>query len=318
MYVIHHWDTDGICSAAKLIDIHEPENYGNITPPIGEFSFDDRIRDALKMDDEIFIVDLNLPGVAEELEREVTFIDHHHQPRIANRLVTQINPLLSGGSPEDYPSATAVISEFFGSWDLLSVLGAVGDVGKMALENGRIRMALEGSPLDMEQVSRLVELIDSNYISMDRLGVESAVSAVLEEDPLELLENREWNDKLEKVKNSVEEALSSITELNGFAYIEMRTGLNIISKVARKATWELGYPGAIVVNRDFNGKAQTYFRIRDNLEESMDLPSLIEKLRSIGVNAGGKKVVVGSVYEKERMDEVLSLIKDTAGIDREI
>ncbi len=59
--IIHHWDTDGITSAALLIKALELDEFRNMSPPIGEFRFDDRIRKAIEHAERVYILDLNLP-----------------------------------------------------------------------------------------------------------------------------------------------------------------------------------------------------------------------------------------------------------------
>ena len=61
---------------------------------IGDFSFSQRIRDAMKEHDEIFVLDLNLPKEVQDTDKKITFIDHHIQAKIDNPLVEQINPLV--------------------------------------------------------------------------------------------------------------------------------------------------------------------------------------------------------------------------------
>ncbi len=314
MLIIHHWDTDGICSAAKLVRILDNDKYDNLSPLIGDFEFDKRIDDALPKYDEIFVLDLNLPHIMEKMERNMIFIDHHHQPLIKNRKVTQINPLLEGRSAEEYPSATTVISDHYNSWDILSVLGAVGDIGDKAFSHHKVQLTMETAGIVKEDINRLVALIDSNYIAMDQDGVEKAVEQVLNEEPIDLLEFRKWNDNIGSIERTIDNALDSIEEINGFAYIDFDSPYNIISKVARKATWEMSYPGSLVINRGFNGKAQTYLRVNDETSNRMDIPGLIDDLKEMGVNAGGKKVVMGSIHSPELIDVVITRVKETMGI----
>ena len=51
--IVHHWDTDGICSAALIA--MELEQSGiewvNYSPPIGEFMVSDRIHEAISQAD---------------------------------------------------------------------------------------------------------------------------------------------------------------------------------------------------------------------------------------------------------------------------
>lgn len=41
--ILHHWDTDGIASAALLVRALSLEEFTNMTAQIGEFNFDERI-----------------------------------------------------------------------------------------------------------------------------------------------------------------------------------------------------------------------------------------------------------------------------------
>jgi len=312
--VVHHWDTDGICSAALLNRILEPEEFSNISAPIGDFSFDKRIMDAISQHDPIYVVDLNLPQIMEKMEKNIIFIDHHHQSKIENGFIDQINPLLKGIDADFYPSATTVISDEFDAWNLLSVLGAVGDVGDKAFKHDKVKKVLDGSNLKPEDISRLVTLIDSNYIAMDQEGVEGAVNVILSNDLSDLLEYRKWNEYANSIERTIKDTLDNIIEVDGFAFMKIDSGFNIISKLARIATWEMGYPGAIVLNTGFNGVAQTYFRVSDATSNKLDIPSLIDDLKGNGINAGGKKVVVGSFYSPDRIDYVMEKVKETAGI----
>ena len=99
MLIIHHWDTDGITSAALLIRALNLEEFRNLTPPIGEFRFDERIKRAIKEAEKIYVLDLSLPHEVEGIEKEIMFIDHHIQPKIKNPGVKQINPALEGMRP---------------------------------------------------------------------------------------------------------------------------------------------------------------------------------------------------------------------------
>ena len=80
MLIIHHWDTDGITSAALMIKILNLDNFVNITPPIGNFEFDDRISSEIEKSESVCVLDLNLPHEVENVkDKDVLFIDHHIQ-----------------------------------------------------------------------------------------------------------------------------------------------------------------------------------------------------------------------------------------------
>lgn len=288
----------------------------NLSPPIGDFTLDERILKAIEEEREgIFIVDLNLPHLVEDIDKNITFIDHHHQPLIENELIEQINPIISGGSTSELPSATCVISEVHDDWDIYSLLGAVGDVGEKAYSVERYVKLLNKTGWSRDDISRLVTLIDSNYIAMDREGVEGAVDVMLENDPRDLLSYGPWKEKVARIDRTIEDTLQNIESVNGFAFMNINCNFNIISKLARIATWEMGYPGAIVLNRGFNGRAQTYFRIKNEISKILNIKGLIEDLKRMGINAGGKDVVMGSIYSLDRVDEVMEMVCKTAGLE---
>ena len=109
--IVHHWDTDGITSAALLVKALELEGFTNMTAPIGDFRFDDRIWNAIEKADVLYVLDFNVPNEVERVRIPTLFIDHHNQGRIKNPLVEQVNPSLGD---KYYPSCSLVVSERFG------------------------------------------------------------------------------------------------------------------------------------------------------------------------------------------------------------
>jgi single-stranded DNA-specific DHH superfamily exonuclease len=111
--IIHHWDADGLCSAALLLNHLKGVDTDNWTPDLGAFYLTDEQIDYLKEYDRVIITDMALPEKnIHSLSRRtsVTVIDHHFQGLIKG--VTHINPVAHGASQEDYPSCTWVISEY--------------------------------------------------------------------------------------------------------------------------------------------------------------------------------------------------------------
>ncbi|KUH34455.1 DHH family protein [Thermococcus celericrescens] len=308
--IIHHWDTDGITSAALLVRALEMEGFTNMTAPIGEFRFDERIWNAIEKADRLYVLDFNVPNEVEKVKVPTLFIDHHTQPRIKNPLVEQINPSLGG---KYLPANSLVVSEHFGIWNAWSALGAVGDVGEKAFELEIIRKLLGREGISREEALRLVELIDSNYITMDREAVEEAVEALLSHPIKELLEYEPWVKKTEAIREAIDGAVSGVEERNGFAIVHFESPFNIISKVARKLVWELGYRGAVVINGNFHGKAQVYFRISPEEAQRIDMAGVIARVKALGTNSGGKREVLGCICERDKIGDVLTIINEYLG-----
>ena len=303
--IIHHWDTDGITSAALLIRALNLEEFRNLTPPIGEFRFDERIKRAIEEVEKIYVLDLSLPHEVEGIEKEIMFIDHHIQPRIKNSKVKQINPALEG---DEAPSASFVVSQYFNIWNAWSALGVIGDIGEKAFKIPKVEELLEMDGITKEEALRLVSLIDSNYVTMDRESVERALKVLLENPIKDLLTYEPWLKKAEAIEEAVQDAISKAEVKNGIAFITFKSPFNIISKVARKAVWEIGYEGAVVVNEDFHGKAQIYFRVSSKMAEKINMAQIIAELKGKGFNAGGKREVLGCICEKNRIEEALDII----------
>ncbi len=304
--IVHHWDADGICSAA-LIARHLVEgDFLNTSPRIGEYRFDERILRLIDGADSIFVADLNAPEEVEKIEKPTIYFDHHIQPRIDSGTVRQINPAISGDKPA---SCAAVISRHLGKWSAETVIGTVGDVGKLAFTIPEIRKTMEKLEMSERQAVRLAELIDSNHISGSRDGVEQAVKVVLENEWRDLLEHEPWIRQTQEIEKEIERALSGVDSRNEHAFLEFKSSFNIISRVARALVWEMGFYEALVINRDFNGKVQIYYRVSKEIAPERDISGIISGLKRAGISAGGKDEVVGCVFEPEKFDRVMEILQ---------
>ena len=137
--LIHHWDTDGICSAALLLESIGRIDVETWTPKLGTFYLtDDQILMTQSFDN-VIICDIALPesNVKRIVEKaKVTMIDHHHQDPITG--ITHINPVAYGADGNDYPSNTWVIKEKLNlPVSLKIVLGFIGDREKKIKDNTR-------------------------------------------------------------------------------------------------------------------------------------------------------------------------------------
>ncbi|MCI0497143.1 MAG: hypothetical protein L0Z54_02480 [Thermoplasmata archaeon] len=315
--LLHHWDTDGITSAAMLSDELEAKGVGVslFCPTIGNFFLSAADRKAvasMEGPDMVIVVDYALPvdDMAWLAERWPTAqIDHH---LLRHEGIVQVNPVVDGADPSEYPSAGWVATALLGrETSLLSVYGVIGDVGRKS--EGMpvwpaIEEVLEREGLTVEQVERIVELLDSPYKVGDRAGVVAAVGAVRRaaDDPDALLRNRRWARNLEAIESEMERLLSLPTsERAGLTVVEFETRFNLISALGREMSSRRG--AAFCINRGyFDDRDQLYLRRADGVT----VTDIIEAARDRGYSAGGKADVVGIVVPKGESERAIALVYD--------
>ena len=140
--LIHHWDADGITSAAIIQ--RRTGQLPRIVPDIGNFFISDAVLATVKDEqpDFIIIADMALPDDSllklKDIANDVLLLDHHSGK--LDSPVERINPVADSGNPDDWPSAGWVINDWLGEeQDIFSVLGAIGDKGKKMEGNPIIR-----------------------------------------------------------------------------------------------------------------------------------------------------------------------------------
>lgn len=304
--LIHHWDTDGIASAALLLN--KEDNLDNITPEIGNyFLTEEEIKKSSKYK-EIYIVDfaLNEDSLKKLIEfANVTIIDHHLTKKIDEAIY--INPILDGKSEEDYPSASWIVNEYIGrEANLLAFLGAVGDweekLKKIRFYK-KLKKFMDANNLKFEELHEMAYLIDSNYKIGDKKGVEKAAIELAKNGDVAsyILNNKKWHENMKIIEREIENAINADEIKKGDILIkEINSKYNIISTVARKLSSKEKY--VITVNRSyFPNKAQLY--VRGN-----NVSFLIEKAKAMGYIAGGKKDVMGAIIPLHNIDEFIEKI----------
>jgi len=316
--IIHHWDTDGIASAALIASIVERrgKEWENITPHIGIYSFSSDILEAADGLDEVYVVDLNVP--TEELLklakvcRRVIFIDHHSNQRpIVSRKILYINPITFGSTEREFPSTTWVISDIYSEWGYLSALGALGDLGVNKLRKycmePQVRELLKCAMLSIEDARALVRLLDSFSIVRDRIGVMSVVKDLLRENPKKLLHNKRLNKNLKAIENEIRRVMKNVTEDGGIAVVTFNSNYDVVSKVARALVWDHGYKAAIVANlKEINGAYKVYLRLNPETAGEIDIGKILDEIRRKGIQCGGKVDVLG--VNARSYDEALQVV----------
>jgi hypothetical protein len=301
--IIHHWDADGICSAALL---HRAGD-ANRTPTIGNYFLTATELAAIRAAgyDCIVVADMALHHDtlrALAATAPVTVYDHHNAGKVNE--VTYVNPIVDGADEQDYPSASWVVATALGRTDtLLAHLGVVGDWEKR-IQNTRFYTVLDdflsARNLTFDDVYDMVTLLDANYKAGDKGAVEQAVPALAETSDIAAYigGNGDWRSKRERIDREIERALAGPEEVRcGVRIKRMHSPYNIISAVARSMWNRAGYV-AVVNCGFFPDDCQVYVRGDDCLP-------LIEMATGRKYVAGGKKNVMGAIIPKEELEQAL-------------
>lgn len=318
--VVHHWDGDGIASAAIIERIYaNRKTLHFIIPQIGLYKADAiSIEEVKHFNPDMLLIldyalnreDLNL--LEERLGVTVGVVDHHAtKPRDK----AFCNPIAMGGAEELYPATSYILYKALNPNDFdanirdLVALGIVGDLNwrdKLDLTNW-----IPGYSGSLKQLRYAATIIDSCY----RLGDYNSIHHArrkLAKDGLKgvvgdiHLESRcrITEDELKKVMNTIKPA-----ERHGSILVfRVETENYITSSIGRELAKR--YPNNIVmlVNKVRRlGIDYIYVRsIKHKLRDALKM------LRTKGLNVGGKDMVLVVTCRKPKCyeeQEVLSVLK---------
>lgn len=311
--IIHHWDTDGICSAAMILRFLG-KDAETMVPRIGLYmlSEDEFQRVEEGKYDAVMVTDFSLPR--EDFDRlsrssDTWIFDHHRQERMEN--VHQFNPVARGASTDDYPSATWVLCEVLGrNVDLLTVLGAVGDKGEAIRGSPsyeHIDAFIKKSILHFRDLVRMTELIDSNHRVGDVAGIQDTVAFIIDNDnnPSALLRNKSWEENDLRVKERIlaEEKFAG-EPARGILVHRFSSDFDIISSVSRRLSKIDGVRTSVVVQTGFFPEYDRIYVRTSDL--GLDLRPVLEMAKGQGHISGGKREVVGAVVPVEDTETFLS------------
>ncbi|MCK4637073.1 MAG: DHH family phosphoesterase [Methanomicrobia archaeon] len=292
--IIHHWDCDGICSAALLKNNAKDELF---VP--NDFFLNDKEKKYIEKRNpaRIYLVDMALP------ENDVTFLksvselyvfDHHKRKEKEENFYTD----------EDSPSTTFIIKKHYKlKDDFLPVLGAVGDKEEKILDTKykkNVENVLEKYNMNFDQLLKITALLDSNFILNDFEAVKRSVDFVLKNknNPRAILENKKLNMNLEKIEKEIKDNLNYSIK-NNFVLCEINTKYRIISKIARILFKKYPDKNILVINRK---RGNIYVRSKK------DLSFLIENAKE-RYFAGGKRDVCGIILPQNEIDTYTEKIK---------
>ena len=310
--LIHHWDTDGICSAKLIINNLSNKDITNKTPELGNYYLTEEELENYSKYDFVIIVDMNLPesNVLKLSKNAKVLIFDHHLGKLIDK-VFHHNPVIKGENPDKYPSASWIVNVFLGNdVNLFALLGIVGDHEQKIKNNKeffkKITDLCKQNDIDFNDFLKMVYLLDSNYKLGDKKGVEKAPRLLPTNHTINfILNNKTWNENLINLDNEIKKILETPNdEINGIILKKISTSYNIISTITRKVAWESGKNTVVVNTGFFDDKDQIYMRSTKNAEP------MIQRGKSLGFKCGGKKEVLGAIVPKENTESFVKEMLD--------
>jgi len=320
VYVLHHWDADGVASAAILLRVLGPRIVGMSTPRIGMYGASALNPSEIERSGADTLVVLDYGARPDEILARMpqgiqTFIVDHHAVKLssdARRCCC--NPVALGMGEAEYPSTTWVLYELLNTpsdiVDLVA-LGIVGDLGPALATSEHVlfvdNVAAELN-MTLNDFVRAVELIDSCYRVVDSKCVEHAVRVLAEKGVEGVLHDEVLINTRELASRYVESAYDRLQSLKepcpGVKVWKLRLDSLVTSYVGRSLA--RAYPDdVILLAHNIPSLNVTYVYVRSY---SMPLRKFLEKLREEGLNVGGKDMVFVVTCSEENCDEVLSKI----------
>jgi len=310
--LIHHWDTDGICSAKLLLEHLTGKDITNRTPELGNYYLTDSELEEYSKYDFVIIADMSFPesNILTLANSAKVMIFDHHLGKVIEK-VYHHNPVIKGKNPDDYPSASWIVNDFLeNKVNLFALLGIIGDHEQKIKNNKefykKITDFCNENNLKFEDLLKMVYLMDSNYKLGDKIAVEKAPHILLENGSAsDILNNKIWNGNLSKLNEEINKILERPSdEVGGVIFKKINTPYNIISTITRKIAWETGKNTVVVNSGFFDNKDQIYMRSSKNAEP------MIKRGKSLGFKCGGKKEVLGAIVPKNKTDSFVQEILD--------
>jgi len=315
--LIHHWDTDGICSAKLILEKLKEKQIKNVTPMIGNYYLAEEELRRYSENDYVIILDMSFPvdNVLKLAKKSQVLIFDHHLGVVIDQ-VFHYNPIIKGENPDLYPSASWIINDFLkNKVNLYAILGIIGDHEQKIKNNidfnKKINKFCQENNLSFNDLLKMVYLLDSNYKIGDKKAVEQAPYELLKiKNPQEILENKKWNKNLKQLEDEINKILKKPNEkINNIIFKKIDTIYNIISTITRKISWETGKDTLVINTGFFKDKDQIYMRSKKNAEP------IIKKGKELGFKCGGKKEVLGAVVPKDKtnifIEEIMLFLENT-------
>ena len=317
--LIHHWDADGIFSAAIIKRAINSEVITAV-PRIGDFN-----AEAVPKLTEVTALGLVDYGLQKDevsklmsggSYRKIFVIDHHASGLKGNFVC---NPIPLGFSEVDYPSTTWVIKELILppntgsdlSINLMVAAGILGDLGLRYIsfpQKGFIELVTEKSGLTITSLLKAIDLVDSCYRLLDPECVSEALNIAVSGGVKSVLSSEFLKRKNGFLKKELRKSSSNVREtLRRGSYVayELSSNLYITSYVGRELAAENPDKVVLLYHR-LKPLNKTYIYVRSQTKR---LRECIHLFKREGLKVGGKDkvfVITSALGEEPSVNELIS------------
>lgn len=295
-YIVFHWDTDGIASAAMLSRTLGMRVIGLSVPSIGFYSVDAINYKGVNAD-AIVVLDYGVEGY-EEVETETgipLIVFDHHAVRPSNlKLGAYCNPVARGeGDEQEYPSTTMLLYRLLGGDKKLAALGAIGDLAPQ-IDAGRSVPSLERLEIGVDTVKALrkaVDVLDSCYRLLDVECIKYAVALLAAYGVKPVAYDSILRVSFEKSKTIVAEAERRLKQVSSDDYVEvysLELDAYVTSSLGRSLA--VRSPKKVIALAHYMPSQDRGFIYARSVLKRLEAAR--EKLRRLGLKVGGKSYVL--------------------------
>ena len=307
--VLTHWDADGILAANKLFTFF-PKNYFNLyIPRIGSWSLS-AVPQEVNMEESLIVIDYGFPNM-HLMKTKLIIVDHHATPVPEDSIVC--NPVLEGSWA---PSATYVLSSLFGEYDWRDTVSVAADLVNPEQWHGWSKLSSE-TGVSLDEAKEAASLLNSCYRINDLYCIMSLAERVNVLGLRGVLESPSLRRRKEKVNEYIDklENLTVCKELErGIYKCYVKTDderLILVSGLGRRLFKRLE-PKEIILIMDGNNMARVYVR-----GDVLNHLQLIEALRPLALEVGGKKEVCSALLAREKLQKTLEVVLRTLRGEKE-
>jgi single-stranded DNA-specific DHH superfamily exonuclease len=308
--LIHHWDTDGICSARLLLERLSGKDIVNRTPELGNYYLTEEEVKKYSKFDFVIVVDMTLTedNINKLAKNANVMVFDHHLGKVYKNAFHH-NPVIKGENPDDYPSASWIVNDYLGNdVNLFAILGIIGDHEQKIKNNDKFMKIIDvfckKNNITFEDLHNMVYLLDTNYKIGDKGAVEQAPHQLLKiQKAEEISNNQKWNQNLNNINSEMNKILGAPgEEINNIIIKKINTSYNIISTITRRVAWDSGKNTVVINTGFFVDRNQIYMRGKK------DAAPIIQRGKELGFKCGGKKEVLGAIVPKDKSESFVEEI----------